>query len=63
MALEIRKVGDQYVAEVTPPHGKGCYWKAEKPMGLDALISKLQSLGCHPTDIGDVLDEMERSGG
>ena len=55
MALKISTVGDLYAAKITPPHGRGLNWETKEPMDLDELIQKLLSLGCHQTDIGDVL--------
>lgn len=59
MAMEIKKVGNLFVAKTTPPHGKGVHWETKEPMDLDELIEKLLSRGCHQTDIGDVLYEID----
>ena len=59
MAIKISKVGDLYAAKITPPHGRGLTWETKEPMDLDELIQKLLSLGCHQTDIGDVLYEID----
>ena len=59
MAIEIWKVGNLYAAKVTPPHGRGVNWETKEPMDLDELIKKLLSRGCHQTDIGDKLFEID----
>jgi len=53
MAIIIRKVGDLFEAEVTPPHGKGNHWQTAKPISAKKLVSELLEQGCHQTDIGD----------
>lgn len=55
MPIRIRREENRYLAEVTPPHGRGVEWTSDSPMTLDDLIKRLQSLGCHQTDIGDAL--------
>ena len=55
MAIEIKRVGELFVAQVTPPHGKGKRWETIAPMQLDELVRELLSLGCHQQDIGDAL--------
>lgn len=59
MAMEITKIGSLYTAKITPPNGKGIHWETKEPMDLDELVTKLLSLGCHQTDIGDVLYEID----
>jgi hypothetical protein len=56
--IEIRRVGDLYEAEVTPPHGSNV-WSTPEPMTADDLDKKLFELGCHPTDIGDAFYEAD----
>lgn len=59
MALKILKmVGDYYEAEVTPPHSTKP-WKTPTPLRLRELIDELEQKGCHQTDIGDVLYEID----
>ena len=58
MAIEIKEINGNYTATVTPPHGNNSHWKSEKPMPCDDLIEKLIQLGCHQTDIGDALYEV-----
>jgi hypothetical protein len=53
MPISIRRIGDGYVATVTPPHGENTTWSAAEPMTRGDLIDQLRSLGCHTTDIGD----------
>lgn len=59
MAIEIKQVNDLFTARVTPPHGRGVFWETSEPMGIDDLVEKLLSLGCHQQDIGDVLYEID----
>jgi hypothetical protein len=53
MAILIRKFGDLYEAEVTPPHGGEQAWKTVVPLSVDELIAALKERGCRQTDIGD----------
>lgn len=59
MAIVVRRVGDRYSADVTPPHGSGTNWSSSEPTELSLLISQLERLGCHQTDIGDALYEAD----
>jgi hypothetical protein len=59
MGIRIRRVGDLYEAEVTPPHGRGMPWNSEVPVPLDELIKQLRDRGCHQTDIGDAFYEAD----
>jgi hypothetical protein len=59
MAIEISRVGDQYRAEVTPPHGGGSPWTTSAPLGAKELVRELTSRGCHQTDIGDAFYEAD----
>lgn len=56
MPIRIKREGEGYSAQVTPPHGGGSNWTSDSPMTLDDLIEHLRSLGCHQTDIGDALN-------
>ena len=53
MGIVIERVGQQYVASVSPPHGGGATWSSEAPLPKHELIERLRGLGCHTTDIGD----------
>jgi hypothetical protein len=53
MAIEIRQVGDDFMVEVTPPHGE---WRSPVPMSPTDVLAKLSALGCHSTDVSDALD-------
>jgi hypothetical protein len=53
VAISIRKVGERYTAEVTPPHARSARWSTPEPMNRDDLVAALAELGCHQTDIGD----------
>lgn len=59
MAIKITRNGELFLAQVTPPHGGGRPWESSEPMTLDRLITELLSHGCHQTDIGDVLYEID----
>jgi hypothetical protein len=59
MPITIEKVPDGYVADVTPPHGRGEAWSTPTPLSADALIAALRSRGCHQTDIGDAFHEAD----
>lgn len=59
MAIQIKREGNRYTAEVTPPHGRGTHWSSPEPMAVDVLIAALQRLGCHQTDIGDAFYEAD----
>jgi hypothetical protein len=53
MSITITKVGPNYVAEVTRPHGSGTRWMSPRPVTPDDLIAAMRDMGCHRTDIGD----------
>ncbi|BDO40758.1 hypothetical protein CELD12_02480 [Cellulomonas sp. NTE-D12] len=53
MPITIRRTGEAYTAEVTPPHGRGQTWRTPRPLGRHALVAALIELGCHQTDTGD----------
>jgi hypothetical protein len=59
MPIVIKRSGDRYEAEVTPPHGRGVPWSSSEPMTRDELSEALQARGCHPTDIGDAFYEAD----
>ncbi len=48
-----------YEAEVSPPHCRGEAWASPHPMSVNALVSELESRGCHQTDIGDAFFEAD----
>jgi hypothetical protein len=53
MGISIRRVGELYEADITPPHGNGMPWSSAKPVPRDELIRVLLNHGCHQTDVGD----------
>ncbi len=59
MAIKIKKHESGFTAEVTPPHCNQSHWKSETPLPIDELIEKLLQLGCHQTDIGDAICEVD----
>jgi len=59
MAITIRRVGDRYSAEVTPPHGGGVPWGTPDPMPARQLTRALLDRGCHQTDVGDAFYEAD----
>ena len=60
MTIIIERVGNLYIAKLTPPRRDGPLWQSTEPMERRELIQKLFSLGCHQTDIGDALNEADR---
>jgi hypothetical protein len=59
MTIKIAKKGNGYVAKVTPPHGGNNSWEVTEPQEVDTLVQKLLDIGCHQTDIGDALYEID----
>jgi hypothetical protein len=59
MAIKIRRIGDLYEADVTPPHGSGVSWSTARPVLRDELVKTLLEHGCHQTDIGDAFYEAD----
>ncbi len=57
MTISIKKVGKNYTAEVTAPHGNDTNWTSSAPLSCDELIKQLSAIGCHQTDIGDAFYE------
>jgi hypothetical protein len=57
--LLVLRVEQKYEAEVSPPHGRGEYWRTDHPVSAEALIESLRELGCHQTDIGDAFYEAD----
>jgi len=58
MTLSIKKLGDKYEAEATPPHSRKP-WRLSAPLPLRQLIDQLEAQGCHQRDIGDALYEID----
>jgi hypothetical protein len=52
VAITITQREGGYTAAITRPNGEEA-WSTDAPMTVDALVAKLQELGCHQTDIGD----------
>lgn len=61
MTITIEKIGEGYVAKVTPPHGNSSNWETQAPLAPEHLIQELLGLGCHQTDIGDAFYEADPS--
>jgi hypothetical protein len=59
MTITVSKIGEGYMAKVTPPHGNGSNWESHTPLTSAQLIQKLLALGCHQTDIGDAFYEAD----
>jgi hypothetical protein len=49
MAINIRKVGELYQADVTPLDSD-IAWSATEALSRDELIAELRRIGCHTTD-------------
>jgi hypothetical protein len=58
MGIRIIRRGSDYSAVITPPHGHRASITLG-PLPQNELISQLQSLGCHQTDIGDAFYEAD----
>ena len=52
MTIRITKVGSKYDVEASPPH-VDVPWHSVGPMTAQQVVSWLQELGCHTTDISD----------
>lgn len=59
MAITIRRHGDKYDVNVTPPHGGGRYWSSSQPLTAQEVVDHLEALGCHQADIGDAMFEAD----
>jgi hypothetical protein len=59
MGIKVRRVGEQYEADITPPHGNGIPWSTAMPVLRDELVRELLDHGCHQTDIGDAFYEAD----
>lgn len=55
LTLEIRRVGDLYLARVTPPDCDGPDWNSPYPMDAQQTYDLLKKKGCHTIDILDAL--------
>jgi hypothetical protein len=49
----------KFGAVLTRPHGREHYWSTKVFLPRDELIAILLSKGCHQTDIGDLLAELD----
>jgi hypothetical protein len=49
----------KFGALLTRPHGREHYWSTKAFLPRDELIAVLLSKGCHQTDIGDLLAELD----
>jgi hypothetical protein len=47
------RVGERYIAEVTPSHGDNVAWSTNQLLSQRDLITALANLGFHQQDIGD----------
>jgi hypothetical protein len=61
MRLHIRRIGSQFMISAKPPHSD-IEWSSDTPMNKSAAINKMHEIGCHPTDIQDVITEAEQYG-
>ena len=54
MSIQITRTSENaYLANVTPPHGRGREWAIDTPVSARELVALLIDRGCHQTDIGD----------
>lgn len=59
MAIKITRVGDKYLADVTPPHRGGIAWSTAERLAAKELSRELADRGCLQTDIGDAFYEAD----
>ncbi|MFO0994936.1 MAG: hypothetical protein U1E67_23740 [Hyphomicrobiales bacterium] len=59
MTMVIVPRDGKYGALLTRPHGRDRYWSTKVFLPRDELIAVLLSKGCHQTDIGDLLAELD----
>ena len=61
MALSVKKVSEAfYVGAASPPHVRE-KWETEKPLRMQQLSDQLLALGVHQIDVGDAINEADRS--
>jgi hypothetical protein len=58
MPIVIRKDGDLFRADVTPPHCEQA-WSTPVPVERPALIEELSALGCEATDVSEAFFEAD----
>lgn len=58
MPINLRRVGNRYTGKATPPESDE-RWESRTPLTAKQLIAELQRVGCHQTDIGDALYEID----
>jgi hypothetical protein len=60
MPISVKRDGNLYTGEVTPPHGGGRRWTTDHAVTGRELVELLKERGCHQTDIGDAFYEADR---
>jgi hypothetical protein len=58
MPILIRKDGELFRADVTPPHSQQS-WSTPVPIERPALIEELYALGCQEPDVSDAFFEAD----
>ena len=61
MSILISRATGGYLAEVTPPHGRGVPWTSPEPLDVPELVHELLRHGCHQTDIGDAFYDADEN--
>jgi len=61
MPVLIRKDGELYRADVTPPHRQQV-WSTPVPVVRPALVEQLSTLGCQPNDVAEAFFEADNAG-
>lgn len=59
MTMVIVPRDGKYGAVLTHPHGRRNYWSTNGFVTQDELVTALLAEGCHQTDIGDLLSELD----
>jgi hypothetical protein len=54
MSIVVRKAGDKYMVEATPPHVSND-WKSDLPMGAESILRKIHDLGANGRDVMDAI--------
>jgi len=60
MTMVIVRREDKYGAVMTTPHANRNYWSTDGFLTSEELIEEMLAAGAHQTDIGDLLNELDR---
>ena len=59
MAIKVTKIGDRYMAAISPPHGRD--WRSLSPVTLDELIEQANRAGVPVQDFWYAVAEADPS--